>query len=235
MRKTQLSVRHIFLIKSTNNFQFLFYNRSPRKGCTILCLWCVFGPLPHPLRPGSTDLLSHRLPAPPAASRQETTASSRLILRFQRLGLRLGHHLRSVGAETPALWAYAQHERVHVSGGAGKSTEAWGKGANHPGDLDERTAGHPRDTEPQSVLLRTAEGRLIGGLLDSNKNLEHTWVGVERDKALMKLYKHECKSSWTLTDEKSGRYCRLLKKVLLLCWFAYSSGYHKLFPFWVKQ
>lgn len=138
---------------------FLFKNRSSRKGRTILRLRCVCGPLPHPLCPGGPDLLSHRLPVSEAASRQETAPSGPFVLGLQRLRLGLGHHVGPVGAEAQALRAHAQHERFHLSRGAGASPAAWGKGANHTGDLDERAARHSRDTEPQSVLLSTAFSR----------------------------------------------------------------------------
>lgn len=116
----------------------------------------MFGPLPHTLRPGGSDLLPHRLPAPPAAPRQETATSRQLVVRFQRLGLGLGHQLGPVSTAAPAVRAHAQHERVHVGGGAGEGAEAGGEGADHTGDLDERAARHPRDAEPQPILLMTA-------------------------------------------------------------------------------
>lgn len=119
---------------------FLTHNRPPGEGSALLRLRCVFGPLPHTLRPGDPDLLSHRLPTPPATSRQETCAPRRLVLRLQRLGLGLGHHLGPVGSAAPAIRAHAQHERVHVSGGARESAEARGEGADHPRDMDERAA-----------------------------------------------------------------------------------------------
>lgn len=134
---------------------FVPKNRPSRKGCAILRLWCVFGPVPHPLCPGGPDLLSHRLPVTATTDRQEAATPHPLVLGLQRLRLGLGNHVWSVGAKAQALRAYAQHERVHISRGTGESPEARGKGANHTGDLDEWTARHPRDTEPQSLLLNT--------------------------------------------------------------------------------
>lgn len=110
---TQLTVWHVFCQKSKYLTLPLLVcslslpSRPPRKGSTLLRQRCLFGTLPHTLRSGGPDLLSHRLSAPTAASRQEASASRQLVVRFQWLGLRLGHHFGSVGAAAPEIWTHA--------------------------------------------------------------------------------------------------------------------------------
>lgn len=135
-----------------NNFLSRF--RKPRAGRSVFCLRSVHRTRLDPAGPGAKGVLPNWLQT---LLRQKTSSGAGERQRQQRQRWRFGHHFGPVSPQAPQVREDFEHERLHFGGGAGASSAAGGAGAHHPGDLDERPAGHPRDQEPQPLLLSDGE------------------------------------------------------------------------------
>lgn len=145
---------YFVLLRVVLENHFLSPFRKPRAGCSVFCLRSVHWTRLDPAGPGAKGFLPNWLQT---FLCEKTSSGAGERQRQQRQRWWFGHHFGPVCPQAPQVREDFEHERLHFGRGAGASSAAGGTGAHHPGDLDERPAGHPRDQEPQPLLLSDGE------------------------------------------------------------------------------